>query len=398
MPRKRTAQVVSAVATGLILAATLPPSFAPAGDLARPCLFLCGEQGMADFLVNIALYVPLGVGLALWGWRPRTLILSAFLLSAAIETLQIVLPGRDSSAGDLVANTLGAALGLGLTRWAPQWLHPSDRSATRWSAAWATGVMAVLAATGWLVQPGFPTGAWYGQWTPRFGHLEHYGGEVVSARLGPLEVPSWRHPRSDSVRSLLRQGAPLEVVVVAGPPPSALAPIFSIADDRQRTMLMIGADGADLRLGLRRRAYGLRLDAPDLRLRDWMSGVAAGDTVTLHTWRTGDGICLRLDDRRECELGMSPARGWAVLYWLPWAPDWLLRTLDVLWVAALFGPLGLWMRRSSAWALSVGAALAALIAAPALTGLQPSGFVEFVGVAVGLEAGLLARREARRRW
>lgn len=396
MTRPRPAHVVSAVATALILAATLPPTREPVGELFQPCLLLCGDEGLSDFLVNIVLYLPLGVGLTLQRWRPRAVVLSAFLLSAAIEALQGVLPGRDPSAGDVVANALGAAVGLWLVRTAPRWLRPSDRMAMIASGLWAAVVVLVVAATAWLMVPSLPHGDWYGQWMPRFGNYGIYGGRLASARLGPLRVPSWKHPEPDSVRALLLAGTPLEVRFAARPPPSDQAPIFRFAAGGIQGVLMISAEHEDLRLSVRRRANDLRLDAPDVRLRGWLEGIASGDSVTIRMWITADGLCASLNGRRACGLAISPARGWAILYWLPRAPGGLQRAVDVLWIAVLFFPLGLWMRPRPAWGLCAGAALAALIVVPALSGLQPSGFVEFIGAAVGLEAGLLARRELGR--
>jgi hypothetical protein len=72
-----------------------------------------------EFLFNVALFLPLGAGGALLWRRPTTAMwaLIAFLLSASIELVQVVMPGRDASARDVVANTVGATLGAALMRW-----------------------------------------------------------------------------------------------------------------------------------------------------------------------------------------------------------------------------------------------------------------------------------------
>jgi glycopeptide antibiotics resistance protein len=73
-------------------------------------------QGYAlvEFTANIALFVPLGVLLLLWwrhrGWLHATAV--AFGTSLTIEVLQQLLrPERYASASDVVANTLGGAVG-----------------------------------------------------------------------------------------------------------------------------------------------------------------------------------------------------------------------------------------------------------------------------------------------
>ncbi len=70
-----------------------------------------------EFGANIVLFVPLGVLLPLvWGsCRPRVLwatVLLGALFSTAIELAQLVIPGRVTSVFDVLANTLGTALGV----------------------------------------------------------------------------------------------------------------------------------------------------------------------------------------------------------------------------------------------------------------------------------------------
>jgi glycopeptide antibiotics resistance protein len=64
-------------------------------------------------LLNVVLFVPLGwLGVSLLRWPPVRVVLGLAAFSAAVELVQ-ALPalGRDASVGDLVCNTLGAALG-----------------------------------------------------------------------------------------------------------------------------------------------------------------------------------------------------------------------------------------------------------------------------------------------
>jgi glycopeptide antibiotics resistance protein len=66
-----------------------------------------------EFLANIALFVPVGVLILLmfgrrWWWVG---IIAGGLLTCAIEFAQRFLPDRVSDPRDLVANTIGAAIG-----------------------------------------------------------------------------------------------------------------------------------------------------------------------------------------------------------------------------------------------------------------------------------------------
>ena len=74
---------------------------------------------VADVLLNIAIFVPIGWGLHRAARplcrRPGVLLLAVVVVAAGfsglMETLQYWLPARYSSAVDVAANTLGALLG-----------------------------------------------------------------------------------------------------------------------------------------------------------------------------------------------------------------------------------------------------------------------------------------------
>jgi VanZ family protein len=68
----------------------------------------------AEYLANVALFVPLGLFLVLLtGSRYWWLALVAGLaLTSSIETVQRVLPGRVPDERDVAANTLGTAVGI----------------------------------------------------------------------------------------------------------------------------------------------------------------------------------------------------------------------------------------------------------------------------------------------
>jgi glycopeptide antibiotics resistance protein len=69
---------------------------------------------MVEFLLNIAMFMPLGLLLVLLLGRHRwwLAILSGIGLTFAIEFLQQALPDRVSDPRDLLANSLGSALGV----------------------------------------------------------------------------------------------------------------------------------------------------------------------------------------------------------------------------------------------------------------------------------------------
>jgi VanZ family protein len=394
----RVAGRVLALASLLAVAlATLTPSGEPLDQWTFWCL-LCGDKGIADTLSNVLLLAPFGAALALLGWRARRACLAGALVSAAIELAQLVIPGRWAALGDIVFNATGALLGWAVITMAPAWLRPAPRRAARLSLVAGLAAAAVFVGTAFLLAPALPRSTYWGQWTPRLESLEPYDGEVLDARIGPLYLPSFRIPESDSARSLLLRGAPLAILALAGPAPPGLASLVSIADDRNRQILLLGPDWDDLVFIYRMRAGALTLSQPTIRLGGWLGGVVPGDTLRVAVRRTGNAFCIELNGRRACRLGFTAGRGWAVINNLevfPW-----LRTgpLDALWVALLGAPFGLWARRHPASVVGGLAALVALIATPAATGiLLPTPWHEVAGWLAGAAAGSVVGRGPGRR-
>ncbi len=385
------------VAIGLILLATLYPGEA-AWEPEIACI-VCGGRGLADALGNILLFVPLGLGLGLTGLGLRRALLIGALLSCAIEGAQLLVPGRDPSIGDVLSNTLGTGAGVGLVRSARFWLAPDDRVAARLAAAAALVVGTVFLTTGLLLSPSFPRSSYWGQWTANLGHLEWYRGRVLSATVGSVPVPSGQLKDSDAVRRLLIRGDSIAVRALAGPPISALGPLFSIYDGEQREIILLGPDRDDLVFRYRTRATALRLDQLDLRLRDGMRDILEGDTIAVRADVSARGTCLAINAARRCGLGYSIGRGWGLLYYAEALPAWLKGALDLAWLAVLVLPVGFWMRRTWESAVATAVVALALLLVPRTTVLLPSSFVELLGVATGWGAGmylgLRVRRSAR---
>ncbi|NJR69958.1 MAG: hypothetical protein HC771_15870 [Synechococcales cyanobacterium CRU_2_2] len=94
-------------------------------------IFWNGRTYLGDFTSNILLFMPLGWEL----WLMRSKATQAqvpplglsLMLSATVEGLQLLLPGRTSSLTDVVANTLGGGLGAllsaGFATWPWPWLR-----------------------------------------------------------------------------------------------------------------------------------------------------------------------------------------------------------------------------------------------------------------------------------
>jgi len=66
---------------------------------------VCGTRGTADMFLNVLLFAPLGVGLALMGVRHGRALVLAAMVSLTVELAQVFIPGRDASIGDLISNS-----------------------------------------------------------------------------------------------------------------------------------------------------------------------------------------------------------------------------------------------------------------------------------------------------
>jgi hypothetical protein len=173
----------------------------------------------------------------------------------------------------------------------------------------------------------------------------------------------------------------------------ALAPVFSIFDEDQRGILMVGPDRRDFVVWYRTRATAWRLDQPDLRLLGGWGSPEIGTEVRASAWSPAGGTwCLVGPARQTCEAGFTIGSGWGILYYVEHLPRWLRHVLNVGWVVALLAPTGYLMRRRWEGAVALAVVLVAMGLIPALVSLRPTALSGWIGAAVGLVAGWTLRR------
>ncbi|KTR96588.1 hypothetical protein NS220_01445 [Microbacterium testaceum] len=114
--------LVAAAALAVVGALTLAPRalIRPFQERAVDAFFLVTERWggvtpaySSDVVMNIALFVPLGLAVAALlplRFAPLTVLFAA-AVSLAVETAQSLIPGRVPDADDVLHNTLGAAVG-----------------------------------------------------------------------------------------------------------------------------------------------------------------------------------------------------------------------------------------------------------------------------------------------
>ena len=357
------------LAVGACVLAVLATTLTPAGYVANAtpatCLF-CGDRGAADALSNVLLFVPLGLALSLAGAGRAALVGGALALSLVIEGLQLTVISRYASLGDVVWNAAGAALGLVLHRWWPR-LRPQPADGPARALAAAAACVALVAVVGVLLRPAPPGGTWYIHWLRNLARTERYRGRIVDATVGGQRLAPWREFHPDQARAALLARGPVRLDVEVGPPPHSLAALLTVLGAGREEIVYLGAIGEDVVVREYRLASALKFHTPERRVAHVLSGLQPGDTVQLVLEGSGGGRCLTLGAVHQCGLDVPLSRAWTLVAGLDGLPAPLRATADVVWMLALFAPLGLWSARRY---LPVGAALAlggALLLVPVVT-------------------------------
>ena len=144
-----------------------------------------------------------------------------------------LIPGRDATIGDIVANTIGSAVGWVIGRRRP-WQR-AKAFGLRSSAAVTAVTCGALLAGLFLLRPMLPSPPYYLLWTPKYENQEQYLGRVLSTSLGPLDWPedSLSMEPGATVQGLLETG-PFENRFLAGRPPYYVAPIVTVPHHSER--------------------------------------------------------------------------------------------------------------------------------------------------------------------
>ena len=370
----------------LILIATLSPgNWSEWGGHAQ-----VWDGGLADILINVALFAPFGAALSRRGRTASGALLVGAVLASVVEIAQLGVPGRVASLTDVLSDTVGTVAGWVLWRTHLAWVGPKREVAGRLALAAACIVAAIVGVTGALLAPSFPSTRYFGGWTHEFGHLSVYHGQVLDASVGGTVIPSGPVLHSAELRRRLIGRETLEVRAVAGPPVAALAPLLSIHDEHQQEILLLGADKEDLVYRFRTRAAALGLDSPDLRLEGVLRGIHPGTPMMVVVSPQGAGYCIDVSGTSTCGIGFTAGMGWGLLLFHQ-LPPWTHGLLNVLWVAGLMFPLGYWARARWECGLAVAMVAAALLLLPSTIGLVRTPPQELAAALVGLFAGLMVQ-------
>jgi hypothetical protein len=387
------------VGLALIAVATLSPAADPRHlSLATPiwCL-ICGEEGAADVVANLLLFLPFAIGLRLSGVSWRRTVVAAAAVSFTVELLQLtVIPGRDASLSDLLTNTTSGAIGAALTAYFPAMLAPTPRRARALLAGGAAVWLAALSLSAWLLAPGVPDGSMLSMrpHVPRAPDV--FGGRVDRVELNGRAMPLYGSPPdSAGLRRRLERGTfAVDAGVLSGRPVPDRSWIYLLLVGTRSTLTLF-QDGREAGLELPARGLRFRLRAVTFTLADGLPAMAG---VPVRLRATGRGREFRLSSayagvQRSIEFGLSPATGWMLV--APFDPPagWA-RWITGLCLVATLLPLGYWGRGSgrpvAALALLAAVLAAGLAGLPALGGFPPVHWSEWVAGGAGMAAGWAA--------
>lgn len=404
--QQRVGTALALAGLAIILVATLTPTsdVRNLADTTPLLCLICGDQGGADVVNNVLLFLPLAVGLRLSGESWRRTVVAGALLSFTVEFLQYwVVPGRDASLSDLLANSTSAAIGATIGTFLPRSVAPAPRRAIGLLAGGLTAVIALLAVWAWLLMPRTPAGQLVNLWANESRGTGEFGGLVRSVRLDGVPMPANLPPPDPvEVRRRLDQGtATLEVDLFSGAPPRARLWIYMMRHHAPAGgTLSLTQRGRHAGVEVPTRALEFRMGAPLVTLADAFPD-SAGAPVRLRAWESSGRIKLASSYdgvERSVELALSPAFGWILF-----APFELGIGTGVRWATAallglLFLPLGYWAawtRRPLAAVGALAAGLAAALVLPAhLAGLPPVHGSEWLAGAAGVAAGWALQRPA----
>ena len=347
--RRRGALLLAGIWLATIASFTLVPlprQLAQAAATPWYCV-VCGDRGMVDVLLNVALFVPFGVGLGLLGAKPLRALLAGGLIALAIELLQATLvTGRDPSLSDVLTNGTGTILGAWLGLWLPQLWRPSVALARRLAGAVAAAWLAVVVLSGWGLSPDRAHGNVKLVAAPPARFLEPFAGQIIRSALDT----GVRH---------LSLSADVETAGIS----DRLSPILDLQDEDAAALARLGQLG-------QKPAFSYRLHATRARFRTptvYVYGAVIPPTPAriviqggMNEAKLWSAVTVQ-GTRYRAELALTPGLGWMLLLPLGYPFDLHSAWTSAIWLALPLVLLGFWAGRGGMSAPVTIAAAALLL-------------------------------------
>ncbi len=404
-PRGGYAAALVAASLAFVVFMTLGPE---SQEITNSFCIFCGALGGVDFVLNVILFVPLGIGLRWTIGKTAPAVIIGALTTVVIETLQWrVISGRDASIGDVVANTLGTMLGAWLATESLHWLNATGRAARRYAANWGMLAVLVILGSAWLLQPIVPKNPQWVQWMPVRLNTEPFHGHLIALELKARTIYGVESFTPKEAFDTLTRSISVRAQIGSSAGPSRrLAIIARIANGKEEGFSLGQLGNAAVfrtyitAARLKLRPVLIRLDHafPDSAI-DW-----ADDAFTIEGNSTTQSLAVRRtgpDGEVNVTVRRTVGLAWALLLPREVAlnPRWWI--VNAIWLAALVFPVSCLTIRSarsregeSGWEIAWWPLLLVLLAfiSTAATGLSGLGMGEWAGVFSGIGAGWLVER------
>ncbi|HEX6314731.1 MAG TPA: VanZ family protein [Gemmatimonadaceae bacterium] len=372
------------------------------------CVF-CGSLGGVDFLLNVILFVPFGAAARHVLGRHSLAVVLGLAATLAIEILQWrLIPGRDASVGDVIANTIGTAYGSWLAIAGVRWVTCSGAAARRLAVICGLATAGLLLLSAFLLLPAEPRFGQYVEWVPDRPNTERFRGHLVAVQLnGRLLRPQETFPSQWTLDSLTRNLSVQAVLRPPVPPTRRLAIVVRIANGLEEGFLL-GQRGNDAvfrtwshaaRLKLRSISVGLENAFGDGSAPDEEMGVMVVSGLSQAAAMTLSRVQAR--DSAEVTVPRTIGLGWALIF--PWdvalTPAWW--PVNALWLCLLVVPVSFltWRsghsanaRRPSTWWWPLVLVVGSGAGASLVFGVSPPSAVEWLAVITGIATGILLAR------
>jgi hypothetical protein len=357
------------------------------------CL-ICGDHGGQDVVNNVLLFIPLALGLQLAGLPWRAVVVTGGLVSVSVELLQwSVVPGRDASLSDVLTNTMGSFIGAAVASYRVQLLRPSRSTGVRLASCWAALWLAIQLGSAFLLQPWAPAGELRGFWARRvYGH-PRFDGQVLSATLSSVPIPTDSQPVTPQMAQNIQSGRfDLQLRLRSGQS-GKWSSVVEVLGPRG-SVVAVEANREDLAFQPPLRSSLLRLGRPALRIPGALHS-PPGTALTLVARDQGSALQAEWTSSGSSHLvrqALGPSLGWSLLAPFRYTYGRETPLLTLVWLTAWLLPLGYWTRHVSrrpflSWAAALLLVALGLGLVPHVTGYAPAPFSEWLGALLGLAAG-----------
>lgn len=343
-----TGRILTALWLAVILVVTLrsaPDQAARVAATSGHCIS-CGDAGTTDTLLNLLLFLPLGLGLRARSWRWLPAALTMLALSFSIECAQAtLLVGRDATLGDLLANTLGGLVGWKLWPGIHALRTPPPRLAGR-AAGWTFATCTVTwLLSAWSLQPALRgSEPWVGQPMHRVAGAPPFPARFISATLNGVQVVNDPLLTSPSKRNTVQVS--LTLARTSAPIPNSAMPLLRVVDADQAVLVGVTSRAGTLGFDTRVRGSAWRLRTPQWLFPDVLNSPDTG-AVTYRLRRVPSEVTLRVltsgsRNDRAMAYPVTVGSGWIFIHPFvsrigPGSRGWTLA-----WLAGWVGLVGWW--------------------------------------------------------